>query len=62
MEEIDGAIPAIEQRVENLTNELNNGSVDHNELTTIASEIQKLKDQLDELGSRWLELMEIKGA
>lgn len=62
LEEIDGAIPAIEQRVENLTNELNNGSVDHNELTTIASEIQKLKDQLDELGSRWLELMEIREA
>lgn len=62
LEEIDGAIPAIEQRVENLTDELNNGSVDHNELTTIASEIQKLKDQLDELGFRWLELMEIKEA
>lgn len=60
LEEIDSSIPKIEKEIAELTTKLNSGITDHQELSSLAKEIETLKNTLDELSLRWLELMEIK--
>lgn len=62
LEDIDNSIPEVEKKIDELSKQLNEGMRDHVELSKLAADIQTLKDKLDEMGSRWLELMEIKEA
>lgn len=60
LEAIDILVPDLESQIQQLTNELNSGITDHQQLALLANEIQKLKSQLDLITNRWLELTEIQ--
>ena len=56
--QLDAEIPKLEEKVQQLTNELNSGIADHVELNRLGEELKKLSDSLEEKTMRWLELSE----
>ena len=50
---------ALETKKEELTEVLNNGIEDHDELRKVSEEFQKVSDELEEKEMRWLELSEL---
>lgn len=59
-ENLETSIKEQEDRINRLTTELNSGISDHTRLTEISTEIKNLKDEVDEMSLRWLELSELK--
>lgn len=59
-ESLETTIKQQEQLINHLTTELNSGITEHTRLSEIATEIKKLKDEVDEMTLRWLELSELK--
>ncbi|MFN5370318.1 MAG: ABC transporter C-terminal domain-containing protein, partial [Bacteroidia bacterium] len=56
--QLDAEIPKLEEKVQQLTSELNSGIADHVELNRLGDELKKLSDSLEEKTMRWLELSE----
>jgi ATP-binding cassette subfamily F protein uup len=56
--QLDAEIPKLEEKVQQLTSELNSGIADHVELNRLGEELKKLSDSLEEKTMRWLELSE----
>jgi len=50
----------LEKQVEIFTSELNSGITDHTQLSEIAIKIKDLKDNIDSMTMRWLELTDLK--
>ncbi len=59
-ENLEISIKEQEDRINRLTAELNSGITEHTRLSEIAIEIKNLKDEVDEMTLRWLELSELK--
>lgn len=59
-ENLEISIKEQEDRINRLTAELNSGITEHIRLSEIATEIKNLKDEVDEMTLRWLELSELK--
>ena len=49
-----------EKQIEELTTELNSGITDHVQLSEIAIKIKDLKENVDKMTMRWLELTDLK--
>jgi len=62
LENLDKEIAEIENRIKALTEELNSGLSDHQQLSEIAQKIAVLNNQLDEKSIRWIELTELNEA
>ncbi|WP_040299363.1 ABC-F family ATP-binding cassette domain-containing protein, partial [Arcticibacter svalbardensis] len=60
LEAIDVQVPDLENQIQLLTAQMNSGITDHQQLTALADGIQKLKNQLDLISVRWIELTEIQ--
>jgi len=59
LEGLDKEIAAIENKIKALTEELNSGSLDHQQLIDLARQIEVLNNQMDEKSIRWIELTEL---
>ena len=57
---IEKEIELLENKVKNLTVELNTGDTDHQRLLTLGHEIKELQQKIDERTTRWMELLELK--
>ena len=62
LENLDKEITEIEIRIKTLTEELNSGLSDHQQLSEIAQKIAALNSQLDDKSIRWIELTELNEA
>ena len=62
LENLDKEIAEIEIKIKALTEELNSGLSDHQQLSEIAQKIAALNSQLDEKSIRWIELTELNEA
>ena len=62
LENLDKEIAEIEIRIKTLTEDLNSGLSDHQQLSEIAQKIAALNSQLDEKSIRWIELTELNEA
>ena len=58
LEQIDKEIPILEQQKQQLTEQLNSGSNNHEELLAWGNALEDVNRKLDEMGMRWLELSE----
>ncbi len=58
LETLENEVAGLENKIKSLTEELNGGITDHEQLTALANEIDKLNNQLDEKSLRWIELSE----
>ena len=59
LEVLDKEIAAIESKIKAMTEELNSGSLDHQQLIDLARQIEGLNNQMDEKSIRWIELTEL---
>jgi ATP-binding cassette subfamily F protein uup len=59
--QLDAEIPKLEEKIQQLTNELNSGISDHMELNRLGGELKKISELLEEKTIRWLELSEKVG-
>ncbi|MFM2286239.1 MAG: hypothetical protein RLZZ543_1736, partial [Bacteroidota bacterium] len=57
-QQLEKEIPQLEATLAKLTEKLNSGLSDHQELQKIANEIAKISGEIDEKSMRWLELAE----
>ncbi len=57
-EEIEKTLPELEKRREEIEQSLNGGSLSAEELLKASTEYQQVKEQIDEMELRWLELSE----
>ena len=62
LETLDADIPQVENRIKLLTEQLNSGSMDHQQLSELSQQIESLNHQLDEKSLRWMELTELSGS
>lgn len=60
LENLDAEIAGIENKIKNLTIQLNSGNMDHQQLLKLASQITALNEQLDIKSIRWIALTELK--
>lgn len=60
LESLETKIKEQENQINLLTGELNSGITDHTRLSEIALKIKTMKDNVDEMTLRWLELSELK--
>ncbi len=60
-EKLQPEIQILEKKKAELTNKMNSGISDHEELQKLAAQVQELGDQIDEKSLRWLELSELQG-
>ena len=58
-DDLEKAIPQLEQQKTQLTDKINGGSTNYEELSTWAKEIETINQQLDEKTLRWMELSEM---
>jgi ATP-binding cassette subfamily F protein uup len=58
LETLENEVAGLENKIKSLTEELNGGITDHEQLTALASEIDELNNQLDQKSLRWIELSE----
>jgi len=59
LETLDADIPRVENQIKLLTEQLNSGSMDHQQLSELSQQIESLTHQLDEKSLRWMELTEL---
>ena len=57
---LESEIEKVEKQIEGLTTELNSGITDHAQLSEIAIKIKDLKENIDNMTMRWLELTDLK--
>ncbi|WP_017733130.1 ABC-F family ATP-binding cassette domain-containing protein [Nafulsella turpanensis] len=57
-EQLEKEIASLDQKRKKLIEQLNSGSGNHEELTTLSKEIEEIGEQIDEKEMRWLELSE----
>lgn len=62
LETLDKEIPALEDKVKSLTNELNSGISDHSRLGELAKQIEQLNSEIADKSMRWMELTELNEA
>ena len=62
LENLDNEIEALEKKIKQLTEKLNSGIEDHQQLIDTASQIKALNSDLDEKSMRWIALTELKEA
>ena len=60
LQSIESETEELEKRVEVLTSELNSGITDHTQLSEIAIKIKALKENIDNMTMRWLELTDLQ--
>ncbi len=60
LEGLESETEKLEKQIEELTTELNSGITDHVQLSEIAIKIKDLKENVDEMTMRWLELTDLK--
>ncbi|HJP63395.1 MAG TPA: ABC-F family ATP-binding cassette domain-containing protein [Mucilaginibacter sp.] len=59
LQTLDKEIPKVELEIKKLTEQLNSGLTDHNQLSDLARQIELLTNKLDEKSLRWMELTEL---
>ena len=59
LQTLDKEIPNVELEIKKLTEQLNSGLTDHNQLSDLARQIEQLTNKLDEKSLRWMELTEL---
>ncbi|HTI59960.1 ABC-F family ATP-binding cassette domain-containing protein [Mucilaginibacter sp.] len=59
LQTLDKEIAQIENEIKKLTEQLNSGLADHNQLSDLARQIEELTNSLDEKSRRWMELTEL---
>lgn len=60
LQNIESETEELEKQVEVLTSELNSGITDHTHLSEIAKKIRALKENIDNMTMRWLELTDLQ--
>ena len=60
LQSIESETEELEKRVKVLTSELNSGITDHTQLSEIAIKIKALKENIDNMTMRWLELTDLQ--
>lgn len=60
LEGLESETEKLEKQIEELTTKLNSGITDHVQLSEIAIKIKDLKENVDEMTMRWLELTDLK--
>jgi ATP-binding cassette subfamily F protein uup len=60
LQSIESETEELEKQVEVLTSELNSGITDHTQLSEIAIKIKALKENIDNMTMRWLELTDLQ--
>jgi ATP-binding cassette subfamily F protein uup len=60
LQSLESETEELEKQVAILTSELNSGITDHAQLSGIAIKIKDLKDTIDGMTLRWLELTDLK--
>lgn len=60
LQSIESETEELEKRMEVLTSELNSGITDHTQLSEIAIKIKALKENIDNMTMRWLELTDLQ--
>ena len=60
LESLEAETEKLEKQIEGLTTELNSGIADHAQLSEIAIKIKNLKENIDGMTMRWLELTDLK--
>ena len=60
LQSIESETEELEKQVEVLTSELNSGITDHTQLSEIAIKIKVLKENIDNMTMRWLELTDLQ--
>ncbi len=60
LEGLESETEKLEKQIEELTTELNSGITDHVQLSEIAIKIKDLKENVDKMTMRWLELTDLK--
>ncbi len=60
LESLEAETEKLEKQIEGLTTELNSGITDHAQLSEIAIKIKNLKENIDGMTMRWLELTDLK--
>ena len=60
LESLEAETEKIEKQIEGLTTELNSGITDHAQLSEMAIKIKNLKENIDGMTMRWLELTDLK--
>lgn len=59
LETLDNEIPKVENKIKELTIQLNSATIDHQQLSELARQIQELTKELDGKSVRWMELTEL---
>jgi ATP-binding cassette subfamily F protein uup len=62
LENLEKEIADIENEIKTLSEEMNSGTGDHQQLSDLARHIQTLTNQIDEKSMRWMELTELNEA
>jgi ABC transport system ATP-binding/permease protein len=62
LEALGADIPHVENQIKILTEQLNLGSMDHQQLSDLSQQIELLTKELDEKTMRWMELTELGGS
>ncbi|MGZ3836356.1 MAG: ABC-F family ATP-binding cassette domain-containing protein [Mucilaginibacter sp.] len=62
LETLDADIPRVENQIKLLTEQLNSGLTDHQQLSDLSQQIEALTHDLDEKSLRWMELTELSGS
>ncbi len=60
LESLEAETEKLEKQIEGLTTELNSGITDHAQLSEMAIKIKNLKENIDGMTMRWLELTDLK--
>jgi ATP-binding cassette subfamily F protein uup len=60
LEDLESRIANIEESLKGLTDKLNSGISDHQELTNLSKEVEELNSELEMKTLRWIELSELK--
>jgi len=60
LQNLEAETEKLEKQIEGLTTELNSGITDHAQLSEIAIKIKNLKENIDGMTMRWLELTDLK--
>jgi ATP-binding cassette subfamily F protein uup len=62
LENLEKEIVVIENKLKELSDELNAKGIENNKLAAVLKDIEKLKSHLEEKSMRWMELTELKEA
>jgi ATP-binding cassette subfamily F protein uup len=60
LETLDKEIPGLENQIKLMTEQLNSGLTDHEQLSGLSRQIETLTSELEEKSLRWMELTELR--